>query len=94
MISSIIYFAGLAVVFAGNLLIGWDLGRFFTEERRPLLDRKPFNCRPCFTFWVTFAIAWLSSAAFSRPWWVDLLAAGTLALTNFIILKTKYKIYE
>lgn len=91
---SIGYILGMAAVLAGNMLIAWEVGRFFTEERRPLFNFKPFNCRPCFTFWATFAVTWVSFGVFAFPWWVDAVNALIIAFINFTIVKTKFKVYE
>ena len=40
---------------SGGMAAAW-LGRFFTEQMRPLLRVKPFNCRPCLTFHFTWQL--------------------------------------
>lgn len=33
------------------LVIAYIAGYLFTEFFNPIIDKKPFNCRPCFSFW-------------------------------------------
>lgn len=39
------------------------LGFLFTERFKPLFKFKPFNCRPCLTFWLTILLAALPTFA-------------------------------
>lgn len=38
---------------AAIALTTWALGWYLTEKREPVIKVKPFNCRPCLTFWLT-----------------------------------------
>ena len=90
-----LYLLGIAAITAGNMLTAWNLGRYFTEVRRPVLNFKPFNCRPCFTFWATFVIGWLAYEQVRvNPWSTAPLMAAAIAFINFFIIKSKFKVYE
>lgn len=90
-----LYVLGIAAVIAGNLLVAWELGRYFTEVRRPIFNFKPFNCRPCFTFWASFIMVCLAfGVVIGTPWWVDILAAALAAFINYKIVTSKFKVYE
>lgn len=81
-------------VSACAMFTAWELARYFVEVRRPLFNFKPFNCRPCFTFWVTFAMCLICSALapFGFVWCV--LGSAVLSLINYLLIKSKTKIYE
>ncbi len=58
----LIYFCYMTLINIAGII----LGKLFTESSRlalpkvwKYLDRKPFNCRPCFTFhflWIIYAL--------------------------------------
>ena len=41
-------------------LVGNVLGYFLTEVVHPLINAKPFNCRPCLTFWLVALLGAIS----------------------------------
>ncbi len=69
------------VVFDSESYRGWLV--------RVNLDRKPFNCKSCLTFWLTFLYSWLF--LFSLSW---ALVAGfvffTLSLEGYTETFTDY----
>jgi len=84
-------------------IAGWLL----TEVAPLPFNFKPFNCRPCMTFWLT-AAANACCAFVVSPLFIDLgivsetvtalygvAGAGVLlGFMNFLYVKLKYKIYE
>ncbi len=48
-----IFVFGLFAVSVLLTVIATVLGWLFTEYREPLFKFKPFNCRPCLTFWLS-----------------------------------------
>lgn len=96
----------IMVVAAG---LGFVLGWILTETRfRIPIDFKPFNCRPCLTFWLTlvFEALIVVPGAFVAPSLgvcpanvgavVILLAAIAvgLSLLLFCYIKLKFRIYD
>lgn len=87
------------------LMLAHYLGKAGTE-RRPLFPFRPFNCRPCLTFWLAMllwalpayraalACAACGWATFPTALWglVGLGVAASLAL--FFYEKSKYCIHE
>lgn len=84
-------------------LMGWAL----TEARAPLFNFRPFNCRPCMTFWATagagLAYALIVSRILARfdiagDYWVGVyvvtLVGVLLGLINFQYVKSQYKIHD
>lgn len=99
---AIFFLLGVTAIVVVNsflaLLVGWLLTEVFTLP----LKFKPFNCRPCLTFWLTllldFTLAWIVRPYFT----LDTLTivygfafVGVLAgLVGFLWIKLKYKINE
>lgn len=95
---------GLAFITVCNLLIMYGLGHLLTDVVRPIVNRKPFNCRECLTFWLTL-LGGLAVALFSRRYF-DLKItknvatyaligiAWLCAFINYLYIKSKFKIYE
>ncbi len=93
-----------AMLFA-SLTLAHYLGKAGTE-RRPLFPFRPFNCRPCLTFWLAMLLWALPTyhaalvcaargwATFPTALWglVGLGVAAALAL--FFYEKSKYRIHE
>jgi hypothetical protein len=94
----------LTVILSGVAFVG---GWLLTEVSKPVLNVKPFNCRPCLTFWLTAAF----NAAFAfaaAPYLVDggLVTEGLtatygiagvgvlLGLIGFFYLKSKFRTYD
>lgn len=88
-------------------LIARGLGWLATEAWRPLVNVKPFNCRPCLTFWLTILLVGIFAIVVSRftPWheipsvretdFYQVAAMGVLiAFINYLTLISKTKIYE
>ena len=93
---------GLAFVTVLNLLIMYGLGHLFTDVLKPVINRKPFNCRECLTFWLTLASG-LVGAFVARRYFVSAEAknVATYALVgiavlcgflNYLYVKSKFKI--
>lgn len=78
-----------------NALLAFTLGWLLTEFRRPLFNFKPFNCRPCLTFWLSFVLSVVVYRfVLGLVWHGTLVLAAILSFVLFIHLKTKSKIYE
>lgn len=69
----------VAAVFFGNVL------SVILPQADEVFDRKPFNCRPCFTF----HLAWIPPVYFALVWQsLPLLVCGiTAAFILFFIVK-------
>ena len=104
---TLIFLIGVTAIVAINSLVAFVLGWLFTEKWRLPLRFKPFNCRPCLTFWLTaglnFIFAWIVAPYFLRNGLVaDRLVviygvAGVgvlLGLLNFIYIKLKFQVYD
>lgn len=95
----------VAAMLLASLTLAHYLGKAGTE-RRPLFPLRPFNCRPCLTFWLAvllwagpaylaaLACAASGGATFPTALWglVGLGVAASLAL--FFYEKSKYHIHE
>lgn len=96
-------FAALAF----NALIMYVLAWLLTEKLRPVIDRKPFNCRECTAFWLTCIGGVVVSLVMLRRGGVlptsearnfgRLMVFGAsvlLGLVNYLHVKSKIKINE
>ena len=61
-ITSLLFIFSLA---SAAMAAAW-LGYLFTERFRPLLRFKPFNCRPCLTFHLTWLLMGGVTLAFTE----------------------------
>lgn len=94
----------VAAVYAVNFLVAWALAWAFTEFRGPLFRFKPFNCRGCMSFWLTFLPGLWLARLLSGPIEVDTVrqviafllygVAFLSALINYLYIKIKFKVYE
>lgn len=87
-----LYFVGATAL---NALIAYVLGWLFVEFRRPVFNFKPFNCRPCFTFWASMFISIaVYRLVLGLPWHGATFLALLPSFALFLHLKSKFKIYE
>lgn len=101
---TLIFCFTVAAVYACNFLVGRGLGWLLTEFRGPLLRFKPFNCRGCMTFWLTFLPGLALARLFSNPIEAegvrDVIAfllsvvAFLSSFINYLYIKIKFKVYE
>ena len=104
---TLIFLIGVSAIVALNSLIAYTLGWLFTEVILLPLNFKPFNCRPCLTFWFTallnFAFAWIVAPYFIRRGLAldrltliyGIAGVGVLmGLINFLYIKLKFRIYD
>lgn len=88
----------IALIWGAIMLISNRIGRYFTEVRRPLYNFKPWNCRPCFTFWLTGTLGGIASGVLAAPaWWlyaICLAVSILCAFLNYFIIKSKIQIDE
>lgn len=104
---TLIFLIGVTAIIALNSLVAFALGWLLTEVFILPLNFKPFNCRPCLTFWLTallnFVFAWLVAPYFIRHGLVvdrltiiyGVAGVGVLAgLLNFQYIKLKFRIYD
>lgn len=98
-----IYLAEITVLLAVNMLTGSYIGWVLTEWRRPVFAFKPFNCRPCLTFWATIATGLPLAAHIADEWnyrsgsVILYLLVAVVVLTafiNFLVINNKIQIYE
>jgi len=104
---TLIFLLGVTALIALSSLTAFVLGWLLTQVIRLPLRFKPFNCRPCLTFWFTvalnFALAWAVAPCFmQRGLVLDRLTLmygftciGVLAgFINFLYIKQKFRIYD
>ena len=104
---TLIFLIGVSAIIVANSLAAYALGWLFTEAVTPVLSVKPFNCRPCLSFWLSvllnFAFAWVVAPYFVRRGLVvdrsvviyGIACAGILlGLINFLYIKLKFRIYD
>lgn len=104
---TLIFLIGVTAILAVIGLAAFVLGWLFTEVVRPVLSFKPFNCRPCLTFWLTVLLS-IVYALIVSPILVRygitpytsvsvyaIVGVGVLTgLISFFYIKAKFKIYE
>lgn len=104
---TVLYITGLAIQLVVIAAIAHFAGYLMTEVVDLQIRIKPFDCRPCLTFWLT-----LLGAVCAAPEWANsfvevgmttergptiyaLVLVGALTgLANFLYVKSKMKIYE
>ena len=103
--AGIFFIVGTAAFMFLLALIAYVLGYFFTEKHT-LVDIKPFNCRPCLTFWLTVVFTCLLASCVVAPYSVEeqiFYDLGTalvsfngvgflIAFINFFYIKSSIKI--
>ena len=60
----------LFMLVSGAMAAAW-MGRLFTEKAKPLLPFKPFNCRPCLTFHLTWLLTGCTTLWFGNIGYVN-----------------------
>lgn len=65
----LILFFAFCFVLQVCLIAAFMLGTFFTQTLKPLINRKPFNCRPCLTFWLSLVLG--GGASFGFVHWTQ-----------------------
>ena len=93
---------GLAALLLSAQVIAWALATQFIrlddhgyKYRGPLINFKPFNCRPCLTFWVTLTL--LVIIVLGAPQDVTVqqgINAIVLSFINYFYINSKFKVYE
>ena len=93
---TVLYLLGISALYGVNYLVGKALGWATTEFRGPLIDVKPFNCRGCMTFWLTFIPGTVLAFFVTEGVGVYLLSmvAALSAYINYLYIKFKSKVYE
>lgn len=94
----------LDVALIGISLITWVLAWVVAEKLPRVIPFKPFNCRPCLTFWLTllgcggFILAFAQLLTDYAPYRLVVLAllplAFLIAFILFLIVKSKFTVYE
>ena len=56
---TLVFMAVCIAVMLVNFLFSFVLGWFLTEAVKLPWDKKPFNCRGCLSFWLTFLLGTL-----------------------------------
>lgn len=88
--------AGMAGLYALNVLISYVLAWLLTEKITPI-KVKPFSCRACMSFWLTLVFGvYLAFVLAPDPYGRWYLAgwAFLTALINYLYINAKFKIYE
>ncbi len=104
---ALLFLIGVTAVAVVNSLLAYLLGWFLTDVRPLPWHFKPFNCRPCLTFWLTaglnFVFAWIVAPYFLRRGLVadrlvvlyGITGVGVLlGLLNFLYIKLKFQVYD
>lgn len=99
-----IYLLVIDVMLVFIALIMSVLAWLITEVSPWVIPVKPFNCRPCCTFWLTlfgcggaaFYLAGIMPGSVSYALTVSALlpVALLIAVLSFVIINFKYKVYE
>jgi len=102
-----IFLAVTALVMLANALIALVLAWVFTELIPLPLNRKPFNCRGCTSFWFTMLMGLGWAVLLTKYIAPDLGNAGDyilffgisavatlMGVINYMYIKFKFKIYE
>lgn len=87
----------IVVVLAVNYFVARGVAYLFTEVRRPLKDRKPFNCYGCLAFWLTSFLgvgAALAKFGFTETAALTSALAVTLGAINYLTIISKYQIHD
>jgi amino acid transporter len=72
------------------IIAAFVLGFFFTEKTKPVINVKPFNCRPCLTFWFSLGFGALTVYLFTRYFGVPptltymFIASAIVVLASYI----------
>lgn len=91
------YTAALAGLLVCNGLIANALSWVLTEWKRPVFNFKPFNCRPCLSFWLTLACGFWLVPCYGFDDTVRgaiVVVLVLVGLFNYIIIKSKIQIHE
>lgn len=104
---AIIFLTGVAAILAVIALLAHLLGWVLTEVTALPWDFKPFNCRPCLTFWLTWGGialcapiigAKLAAAGITctrgAAIYALVLVGALLGVANFWYVKSKTNIHE
>lgn len=97
-----------AAVMVANALTAWALAWLFTEQIVLPWKVKPFNCRACLSFWITWVLGTVYAVVLSFNWQGPelstearlIIIAGLIGvaflvgLINYLYIKAKFKIYE
>jgi hypothetical protein len=88
----------VAIIWGAIMLIANKLGRYFTEGRPPFFNYKPWNCRECFTYWLTLILGFIAAGLLAAPAWtlhgVCMALSIICAFLNYIIIKSNIQINE
>lgn len=82
----------IAALIAVNMHVSSVLGWYYTEYKKPIFNRKPFNCRECCTFWLTLIGGFALGAAMDLHWIATILNAAAMGFLNFALVKSSIKI--
>ena len=101
------FLIGITAAMLIGVYISYMLGWLLTDVIKLPLKVKPFNCRPCLTFWITslFGIAFSYYAVpmiFNQGLISNVLTGHfgiigvgfLLGFINYFLVKSKIKIYE
>jgi hypothetical protein len=104
---ALFFLIGVTEVMLLIVFVARELGWLFTEVIRLPLNFKPFNCRPCLTFWFTVAIciaySFIIAPVFIERGIISDAITGYYSLTgigfllgyiNYLSIKLKFKIYD
>lgn len=102
-----VFLACVAALVVVNAFLAFVMGWLFTEVFSLPLRFKPFNCRPCLTFWLSVlcgvALAFIITPYFPGTGSPDvrsvirfgLAGVGTLfGLISFLYIKLRFRVYE
>lgn len=79
----------VTVVYIANFFLMRGLGWLLTEFKRPLIAVKPFNCRPCISFWLTLIGALIIWLVLDRPLYEALMLGALWGFINYLTTKIK-----
>jgi len=94
---TLLFISLIISIYWGVMVVSYVLAWLFTEVLEPPINRKPFNCRGCLSFWLTTTYGILA-AFLITPGTAGRLALSVLSvilgLLNYLYIRKKFKIYE
>ena len=104
---AILQITGVAILLIVFAAVAHVVAYLLTEFSNWKIPGKPFNCRACLTFWLTFlgvaaaapeVAGWLVAEGITIGTGITVFAinlvGGLLGLANFFYVKSKTKIYD
>lgn len=79
-------FLAFCFVLQVAIIAAFVLGFLLTEKVKPIINVKPFNCRPCLTFWFSIGFGAITVYLFTRYFGVPPTLAYLFIASAIVIL--------